>query len=298
MIYSMTGFAKVSRNINGYEHTFEIKTLNHKYVDIKLALDRALDACEHEISEYLRSEIKRGSVRAVYTIKQGGTSALKSKLFDVDIDAAKSYHDAYLKVSKILNMNYIPDVSVIMRHSGVLNPVEDDNFEDMESVMGVVADGVRELDKFRTGEGKRLAKFISDRLKLLKKFIQDIAGLAGGVKEIYFNKMVERIADFRKKTNIDIDESRILQEVAVMADRADISEEIERFGSHIKYFEKLLKGDEKDAIAGRKMDFLCQELFREITTISNKTSLTDITRVAIEAKSEIEKIREQVQNIQ
>lgn len=298
MIYSMTGFAKVSRNINGYEHTFEIKTLNHKYVDVKLALDRAVDACEHDISEYLRSEIKRGSVRAVYTIKHGGTSALKSKLFDVDIDAAKSYHDAYLKVSKILSMNYIPDVSVIMRHSGVLNPVEDDSFEDTESVMSVVADGVRELNKFRVGEGKRLAKFISDRLKLLKKSIHDIAELAKGVKEIYFNKMIERIADFRKKTNIDVDDSRILQEVAVMADRADISEEIERFGSHIKYFETLLKGEEKDAISGRKMDFLCQELFREITTISNKTSLTDITRVAIEVKSEIEKIREQVQNIQ
>jgi len=295
MVFSMTGFAKISQNIEGVEHTFEIKTLNHKYVDIKLTLPRTLECYEAAITELLRNEIKRGSVRCNYTIKNINSSVTK---FDVDIDLAKSYHEAYAMVSKTLKVNYVPDISVIMRLNGVMNVVEDGTVCDEDVVLKVVSKAVAELNNYRITEGSRLSKFIADRLKYLKKLIAQISKFASSVKEIYYNRIKEKITEFKKKTGVEITDDRIWQEVALLADRSDISEEVERFQTHLKYFDNLLAGKEKDPIIGRKLDFMCQELFREITTISNKTNLTDITKIAIEVKSEVEKIREQVQNIQ
>jgi len=291
----MTGYAKISQTIDGVEHTFELKTLNHKYVDIKLNVPKMIEPYEMEISEILRNEIKRGSVRAVYTVKNVTSVATK---FDVDIDIARSYYEAYLMVAKSLKLNYIPDVSVIMKHNGVLNTIEEDTFKDKDLVLGLVLKATRELNKFRESEGKRLAKFIGDRLKMLGKSVEKISKLVKNVKQIHFDKMKERLAEFTKKVKTEVDENRMLQELVLFIDRSDISEELERLESHIKYFETLLKGDANDPIVGRKMDFLCQELFREITTLSNKTNLIEVTKIAIDVKSEIEKIREQVQNIQ
>jgi|GEM_PF-438268 len=300
MIFSMTGYAKVTENVAGAEHTFEVKTLNHKYIDIKLNLSRNIDALEPYVTELLRNEIPRGSVRASYMIKNGNASLGKSKFFEIDLDAAKAYHDAYLKVAKILNVNYVADVENIMHHSGVLNIVETEIAEDREQIAKVVQKALAELNKFRIGEGKKLAKFIEQRLKTLKTLILKAAKFAKDVKKIYFDRIKERIEQFTKSAKLDITiaEDRLYQEIAVMADRSDVSEEIERFQTHIKHFEALLKADAKDPVVGRKMDFLCQELFREVTTLSNKTNLIDITKLTIEIKSEVEKIREQVQNIQ
>lgn len=295
MVFSMTGFAKISQIIEGVEHVFEIKTLNHKYIDVKLVLPRNLECYEASITELLRNEIKRGSVRCSYNVKNVSSSVTK---FDVDIDLAKSYHEAYAMVSKTLKINYVPDISVIMRLNGVMNVVENGSSFDEDVVLKVVAKAVSELNKYRATEGARLSKFISDRLKYLKKLVGQIEKHASSVKDVYFKRIRERIADFTKKNAVEISEDRVWQEVALLADRSDISEEIERFQTHLKYFDGLLAGKEKDPIIGRKLDFVCQELFREITTISNKTNLTDITKIAIDVKSEVEKIREQVQNIQ
>lgn len=299
MIYSMTGYARVSETVGGLEHAVEIKTLNHKYIDLKLNLAREVDCFEPQISELLRNQLQRGSIRLSYNVKRPVAAAAKGgKLFEVDLAAAKAYKDAFAMTAKRLKIAYEPDVEIIMRQNGVINFVEESQPADRDAVLKLVGRAIEALNKFREDEGRKLSKIVAQRLKGLRELITKITKFTGGVKEVYYEKLKERIDAFLKSAKIDagVSEERLAQEIVLMVDRSDVTEEIDRFLTHIKHFETLLKG--ADHSAGRKMDFLCQELFREITTLTNKSSLTDITKIAIEVKSEIEKIREQIQNIQ
>jgi len=300
MIYSMTGYARVTENMSGMEHTVEIKTLNHKYIDIKLALTRDIENFEHQIGETLRSRLQRGSIRLSYNIKKAGAACKKNKLFEVDMAAAAAYNDAFAKTAKHLKLKYEPNIEMIMRQNGVINIVDNETTPDKDMVINLVIEAIEALNKFRATEGARLAKIVGARLKALGTLINKIAKFRKEVKDVYYEKLRDRIDNFLKnaKLNMEISDDRLNQEIVMMADKSDITEEIDRFLTHIKHFDTLLKGNDKDPTIGRKMDFLCQELFREITTLSNKTNLTDITKIAIEVKSEIEKIREQIQNIQ
>jgi uncharacterized protein (TIGR00255 family) len=296
----MTGYARVTENMGGMEHTVEIKTLNHKYIDIKLALARDIENFEHHIGETLRSRLQRGSIRLSYNIKKAGAASKKNKLFEVDLAAAAAYNDAFAKTAKHLKLKYEPCLETIMRQNGVINIVENETAPDKDAVIKLIINAIDALNKFRASEGGRLAKIISSRLKALGALINKIAKFRKEVKDVYYEKLKDRIDSFIKnaKISVEISEDRLNQEIVMMADKSDITEEIDRFLTHIKHFDALLKGNDKDPAIGRKMDFLCQELFREITTLSNKTNLTDITKIAIEVKSELEKIREQIQNIQ
>ncbi len=300
MIYSMTGYARVTKSVNGMEHTVEIKTLNHKYIDIKLNLARDLESFEHHINETIKSRLQRGSIKLLYNIKKAGAAPKKNKIFEVDLEAARAYNDAFSKTAKHLKIKYEPNIETIMRQNGVLTAAETEAEMDKDQVLELICSAIDALNKFRLNEGQKLSKIIAQRLKVLQSLIVKITKYSKDVKSLYYEKLKDRIENFVKnaKVNIDVSEDRMNQEIAMMADRSDITEEIDRFLTHIKHFETMLKGDDKDLTIGRKMDFLCQELFREITTLSNKTNLTDITKIAIEVKSEIEKIREQVQNIQ
>ncbi len=300
MIYSMTGYARVTENMGGMEHTVEIKTLNHKYIDIKLALSRDIESFEHHIAETLRSRLQRGSIRLSYNIKKAGAASKKNKLFEVDLAAAKAYNDAFAKTARHLKLKYEPCLETIMRQNGVINIVENETAPDKDAVIKLVTNAIDALNKFRAAEGGKLSKIISARLKALGALINKIAKFRKEVKNVYYEKLKERIDNFIKNAeiNVEISQDRLNQEIVIIADKSDITEEIDRFLTHIKHFVALLEGNDKDPVIGRKMDFLCQELFREITTLSNKTNLTDITKIAIEVKSEIEKVREQIQNIQ
>lgn len=300
MIYSMTGYARVSETISGMEHTVEIKTLNHKYIDLKLNLAREIECFELQISETLRAQLQRGSVRLLYNIKKSGAASKKSKLFEVNLDAAKAYNDAFAKTAKHLKIKYEPNIEMIMRQNGVINIVDNEAEADKDAVIKLIVKAIEALNKFRAAEGQKLSRIVSQRLKGLQSLITKISKFTKDVKGVFYDKLKDRIDNFLKtsKINAEVSEERLGQEIVMMVDRCDVTEEIDRFLTHIKHFETLLKGGDKDQSAGRKMDFLCQELFREITTLTNKSNLTDITKIAIEVKSEIEKIREQIQNIQ
>ncbi len=262
MIYSMTGYSRVTRNINGSEHTVEIKTLNHKYIDIKLSLPRDIEHLEYSIGETLRSRLQRGSIKLSYNIKKtnSGTINKKNKFFEINLDAAEAYNEAFARTAKKLKIKYEPFLETIIKQPGVLSVAETDSEADKDSITSLINEAIDALNKFRSAEGHKLSKIISARLKSLGLLLNKISGYRKNVQKVYFDRLKDRIDNFLKNAKIDIEisEERLSQEIVLLADKSDITEEIDRFLTHIKHFESLLKDKDKnkETAAGRKMDFL------------------------------------------
>lgn len=289
---SMTGFGEGSASAAGIQVVAELSSVNRKQLDINVSLPRNLVTLDAQVQNMIRSEFSRGRVSGI--IRVDATKGFAGTV-SVDDRLATKYIKALRKSARKLKLTDDLGAETIARLAGVVT-VEQANL-DAEHVSSVLekamVTALRGLAKMRLMEGKELAKDLRQRIGMLDSMVKSIRKLAPGVVSCYRAKLHQRMEEAGLE-ELSADD-RIIKEIALFADRSDISEELVRLNSHLKQFRQLLGSAEP---VGRTLDFLCQELFREINTIGSKANEVEITRHVVSFKTELERIREQVQNIE
>ena len=293
MAISMTGFGRGEYKDDNYQFLVECKTINHKYADINIRLPRKLSFLEDKARILVKDYIKRGRVDLYIKLELLGSEDVNLKF---DEELATQYVSILKQIKDKFDLVDDKSVMNIAKFPDVIKTEEKEDDEDKLWSMLKVAleNALLKLKEMRSEEGKKLAEDIQNRCDLLKNYIEDIEKYSYNVVIDYKEKLKNRISDMLEDPSI-IDESRLAQEVAIYADKSSITEEIVRFKSHI---EQLKNTVVKNESIGRKIDFLIQEMNRETNTIGSKSSDLNITNLVVEVKSELEKIREQIQNIE
>ena len=289
----MTGFGRGSVSDNNYSITVELKTVNNRFLDINLRLPGELQLLEPVIKKLIGNRLARGRVEVnlQYDRTDDVQFELNRPLIAGFLAAMKDMRDEY-------QLSGEPDINVIARLPNVVTTKKEEPSPEflahVEKIFGLALD---DLESMRSKEGELLAVELAAQIDAIEARLPAIESESANVAEEYRGRLTKRIADMLAKSDsqFDIDQSRMAQEVAFLADRADISEEITRLKAHIEHFRAIFR-DERDV--GKRLDFLTQELNREANTIASKTNNMVVKENALAIKSEIEKIREQVQNIE
>lgn len=293
MAISMTGFGRGEYKNDSFHFITEIKTINHKYTDISVKMPRKISFLEDKARVVIKDYVKRGRIDVF--VKMDSTSGNDVSL-KLDMNIAKQYYSILTSIKDEINV--IDDISVmnIAKFPDVVKQEEKEECEEViwQALEHSLNDALEKLSKMRIEEGNKLGQDIKERCYLLKKYIDEIKLSSENVVLEYKDKLTNRIKELLGES-ILIDENRLIQEVAIYADKSSITEELVRFNSHINQVLNTLKS--KDSI-GRKIDFIIQEMNREVNTIGSKSSNLRITELVVEIKSELEKIREQIQNIE
>ncbi len=293
LISSMTGYGLGEFENQLYRFKVEIKSVNHRYNDITVKMPRHIGYLEESIKKSIKEKISRGKVDVYINLEYVEDSAIDVK---VDIPLAKSYKSALNELVRELGLEDNIRLNNILGMSDVVTTERKDVDEDLitQSLGNALNIALENIIHMRFIEGKELKKDILIKLDNIEENLRIIEDRAPMVVLEYRDKLKDRIKDLLEG-NIELDEDRLSNEVAFFADKSSIDEEIVRLKSHIKQFKSIL--DEEDSI-GRKLDFLIQELNREINTIGSKANDIVIAKYVVEVKAELEKIREQVQNIE
>lgn len=289
---SMTGYGRRLISRDGREMTVEIKTVNHRFLDVSLRMPRALSFAEEAVRKRLGQSLRRGHVDMNVSYLNLRADA---RVVRVDEGLVAQYVNAIQSIGKVLNgTGEIDPASFIASQPDVLTVTvaEEDQDAVLALLMDTMAAALSDVEAMREREGEALQKDLALHLDEVKKIRDEIAALAPQVPLNYQEKLKARLAELGVK---DLDEQRLYQEVALMADRCAIDEELSRLLSHFDQVTEALRGKGE---VGRRLDFLVQELNREVNTIGSKASDAQITKLVVAAKSEIEKIREQVQNVE
>lgn len=291
MIKSMTGYGKASLSINNRDYQMEIKSVNHRYLDISVKMPRTLSYLEEEIKREISSKVKRGKIDVFVTFEN---NSLEGKDIKINTEIAKIYIDELKKLADEEKINSNIEVTEITKFPDVLNikNVQDDEKIKQETLK-VVNEAVQNLIQMRQKEGEQIAQDLTKRIKYIHEKIEKISSVSTGLIEEYVVKLEGRIKEILK--NQEVDKTRLAQEVVIYADKCSIEEEVTRLKSHIIQFEELLNSNEA---IGKKLDFIIQEMNRETNTIGSKANNLEVTNGVIDIKTEIENIREQVQNIE
>lgn len=292
MIKSMTGFGRGENSQDGMEFTVEIKTVNHRYSDIFVRMPRQIGFLEDKVRDLVGKAISRGKIDVYITYFNYGDDA---KLVTMDEGLAKTYISAAESLRDKFHLKDDITVSLIARYPDVLKVEQAKEDEDLLWAMLKVATekALETLIIMRQTEGEGLKYVLLDRADYVESIVAEIEKRAPEIPKEYKLKLTARIKDLLDQQPLD--ENRLATEVAVFADRCSIDEELVRLASHIGQLREALSMDQP---VGRKLDFLVQEMNREINTIGSKANDLSITKNVVEIKSEIEKIREQIQNIE
>ncbi len=292
MIKSMTGFGRGEYSQDGKEFTVEIKTVNHRYSDIFVKMPRQISFLEDRVRELVGRAISRGKTDVFITYSNYSED---SKYVVFDEGLAKAYVSAVEALRDKFGLADDISVSLVSRFPDVLRVEQaEEDEEQLWSMLKVAVDNaVASLVHMRSIEGEGLKKVLLERADHIETIIAEISKRAPEVPKEYKAKLCARIKELLDQQVVD--ENRIAVEVALFADRCSIDEELVRLASHFGQMRQILSMDQP---AGRKLDFLVQEMNREINTIGSKANDLTITRLVVDIKSEIEKIREQIQNIE
>lgn len=292
MIKSMTGFGRGDCREGGKEFLVEIKTVNHRYSDVFVKMPRQIGFLEETVRGLVSKAISRGKIDVYISYENQGEDA-RNVVFDESL--AKTYVKAVESLRDNFGLKDDISVSLIARFPDVLKVEQAEEDEEQLTAMlkTAVENALQSLIEMRGKEGQGLKADLLARTSCIESLIKEIADRAPEVVKEYKQKLETRIKDLLEQQTMD--ENRLAMEVAIFADRSSIDEEIVRLGSHMKQMRDIL-GDQQPV--GRKLDFLIQEMNREINTIGSKANDLMITRHVLEIKSEIEKMREQVQNIE
>ncbi|MFA5389029.1 MAG: YicC/YloC family endoribonuclease [Candidatus Omnitrophota bacterium] len=292
MIKSMTGFGKGEAKSKAGVFTVEIRTVNHRYFDLSSKIPASLMLLEDRIKELLNKNIKRGKVNLFLSQR---SEKKDSEAVTFDKEAIDRYHRILSGIKKRLALKEDIKLSHILSFADVI--VREEKDVDIEAVWAVVKEAVikaaSDCDKMREREGKALYKDFSSRISKISGHIDEVSKQAPLVVADYKRRLDSRIKDIIKNNTVDT--ARLETELALFAKQCDISEEITRLRSHLAGFRKIL---DSGGETGRKLDFILQELNREINTLGAKANDIKIARVVIDVKSELEKMREQAQNVE
>ena len=290
-MHSMTGCGSGKVRQDGWEVTVDLKTVNHRFLDIGMRLPRNLSFLEQTVRECLGQKISRGHADVFLTVKRTEDSAVD---VECDEDLAARYLDAAVQIAYKTGVENDMTVSRLMKMEGVLTLNEREMDEELVSSICAEATAIaaEQLVQMRQREGAHLKEDLIFHLDAADKLREDILIRAPKVVEEYREKLESRLKNMVTDT---VEPQRLAQEVAIIADRCAIDEELSRLDSHIRQMRKYL---ESNGEIGKKMDFLIQEMNREANTIGSKASDGEITQSVVDLKSEIEKLREQIQNVE
>jgi len=296
---SMTAFGRATVAGEGYELTVELRSVNNRYLDLNFRLPRAWAAQEERIKATLSAMgVSRGKVDVSVSVTDTRATS-GAALLEPDLDAARRYVEAALLLRDELNVDHDLTTTRLLTLPGVMVPVKEDDAEDDETVWGrlspAVTEAVTAFLAAREREGARLAADVLAKLEGIRGLVATIAARSEENIAAYRVRFEERLRAALGETGATFDENRIITECAIYADRVAIDEELVRLASHFDALEGLFRSSEA---VGRKIDFMLQETNREINTIGSKCSDAAMARTVAEVKSELEKIREQIQNIE
>lgn len=289
---SMTGFGRAKLEKNDRIYNIEIKSVNHKYNDITIKLPRTLSYLEDKIKKTISNNISRGKVDVFITFENYSN---EGKDIIVNKELVKNYMDKFIELANENSLSINIPVTEITKLPDVLTLKDSNDDEDIieNELLECLNEAINNFVNMREAEGNKIKEDLERRISQIEPQIEKISEYSTGLIEEYVVKLNERIKEILK-TDI-VDETRLAQEVVIYADKSSVEEEITRLRSHIEQFRKMLK-EEKPI--GKKMDFLIQEMNREINTTGSKSGSLDITNLVIEIKTELEDIREQIQNIE
>lgn len=293
MVKSMTGFGRGDSQIGDKHFQVELKSVNHRYTDISIKIPKKFTYLEENIRKIIKEYIQRGRIEVYITYQNIGENDVK---VGVDIALAQEYLGALLKIKNNLSIKDDITTSLIARYPDVINiEKKEENEEELwKCLEKALTSALKELISMRKDEGFELNSDLINRLNKTKKFVEKIKERSPSIVQEYRQKLKERITEISNEEFL-LDDGRLAAELALFADKSNITEEIVRLYSHIEQFKNILN---EDATIGRKLDFLLQEMNREVNTIGSKASDLSISNLVINIKSELEKMREQVQNIE
>lgn len=290
MIRSMTGFGRGKYSIEGREYTVEIKSVNNRYCDINVKLPRNISYLEEKIKEQVKQRVSRGKIDIFISFYNNST---KGRKITFNNELAETYIAELRKIAEKNNIYQDIQVTDISKFPDVLSI---ENEEDEELIWNELKIPLLEaLDSFaemRKKEGEKLYKDLDTRIDIVEEKVKIISDNSTRLIKDYAVKLEERIKELLNTA--DIDQNRIAMETVIYADKSSVEEEVTRLNSHISQFRELLECD----VVGKKLDFLIQEMNRETNTIGSKSGSIDITNIVIDIKTELEDIREQIQNIE
>lgn len=287
---SMTGYGRADYNENGLNLTVEIKTVNNRNLDLNCKMPRMFFALEDGIRKLVQTKIKRARVDLFITFSD---MREQSANIEVDIARAQAYYNASKIIAENLGIDNDVTVSNIMKSPEVIvDGVVGDATEFETIVFDTVSAALDNLNKMREIEGEKLVSDMLKRVSFIEELALKITERAPKVALEYKEKLKARIEEFL--SDVKYDETRLLNEVAFYTDRVNIDEELTRLKSHVSQFRKIVSSND----SGKKLDFLMQEFNRETNTICSKSNDIDVTNFALQLKNEIEKVREQVQNLE
>jgi len=292
MIKSMTAYARAEKTNNEFIALTEIRSYNSRHLDISLRLTDGYQSLEDKIKSLISDRVKRGRIEIKVQIQDPSDEALT---FEIDRSKARAYHDVLgrlkddFNIHPVISLGSLMDASVIMHRE-----IKRDTEAGWLEIRDCIIQAIDELAAMRKREGDFIAKDIGRRLDFIQERLALIDKESNGLLAHYQERLKERII-LLTKGMIDLDPGRIAQEAAFIANRSDISEELVRAASHIQQFRVVMKTEEP---AGQKLNFLLQELHREFNTMGSKTEKAAVSHVVVDIKSELEKIREQVQNVE
>ena len=296
MIRSMTGFGRASVEAGDVSLTVEVRTVNHRHVDTSVRMPRALTALESAVRKVTSGAIVRGKVDC--SIQLGSDGKAPSAV-EIDWPLAERYAAFASEWSERTGASASLDASVILTLPGVARVVERGIVEEelREPLLRGVGNALAEALRMREAEGAQIDADCRMRLATIEKLAGDVERSASEVTARVQDRLRTRIAQIQEETGI-IDEGRLHHEVALAADRLDVTEEVVRLRSHVVQFRAALDGVQSDDTVGRRLDFLVQEMVRESNTIGSKAGEASVAHRAVDLKTELERIREQVQNVE
>lgn len=290
---SMTGYANFTCENELFKLAIEIKSVNNKNLNLKIKSPYILNFLENNIKTQVSNEINRGSVdmRIEFEDKRE-----VEDLYNFDKNGAKAYMKLLDDMEKEFKMKFDNKLETLLRAGNVVKKVDLNIDETLYThfVLGKVNEAIQKINKMKIEEGKRLEYYFIERLEILRSFVEEIKVYREKVTENYRIKLIERVNKIRE--DIQFKEEDILKEILLFADRSDISEELSRLDSHIESFKELISSGDYDM--GKKMDFILQEIFRELNTTGVKSNSYEISKIIVDAKAEVEKMREQSMNIE
>lgn len=293
MIKSMTAYAAAESAADALSVSVEIRSYNSRHLDINLRMPSGYLALEEKLKELITARVVRGRLEVKIYIEMEAPDASR---FEIDRAKARSIYAALSEVCSEFDLNHDISLATLLQAGSIIKPVEVPT--DADAVFPILNNcldqALTAMESMRKREGDFIARDIFKRLDQIEQHLERINAGSSGLIAVYQQRLKERISQLTQDI-IEIDPGRIAQEAAILADRSDISEEIVRSESHLKQFREIMQSGEN---AGKKLNFLLQEFHREFNTMGSKVGNADISHLIIDVKSEIEKIREQIQNIE
>jgi len=294
MINSMTGYGESQDEINGVTYTVVVKALNNRYFKSSIRLPEVAAFLEEDIDKLLRGNLSRGTVTCVLRLKNVSANVL----FDIDETVLQTIMEKLGRVVSSAGIKCPIDIGGLLNLPGVVQPVlpdEETAAGIRKVVLRITQEAIDQLKQMRAAEGAALATDLDGHCETIKQDIERIRARSEIVLQEYQRRLKKRVDELLAGAKLKLDEETLAREVAVFAERSDISEEIARLESHLEQFAESCR---TNAQAGRRLDFISQEMLREANTIASKASDSEITRCVVDIKCRVDRIKEQVQNVE